>query len=639
VTQVPGRRAVRIANCSGFYGDRFAAAREMLAGPIDVLTGDYLAELTMLILWKARQGDPRLGYARTFLRQMEEVLGSCLERGVKIVANAGGLNPAGLAAELRELAGRLGLDARIAHITGDDLVGQLPDLAERGIDLANLDTGLPLAKAGLPVVTANAYLGGWGIAAALDAGADVVVCPRVTDASLACGPAAWWHGWRRDDWDALAGAVLAGHVIECGPQATGGNYSFLDEIADRRYPGFPIVEVAADGSSVITKHDGSGGLVSVGTVTAQLLYEIAEPAYLGPDVIAYFDTVRAEQAGPDRVALSGTKGSPPPGSLKVALNMLGGYRNTMTLVITGLDVEQKAEHARQLLFTRLGGAGAFDEADVRLLRFDRPDAPTNEQATAHLRITVKSQDERVVGRAFSDAALELALGGYAGFYATTPPTGASAFGVYWPALVPAAEVTQIVHLPDGTSQAIPHTADTISATPPGATRASAAASTTPLAATPAASAPPAASPAGASVVDVPLPTSEGWQSAIDHPAAPGERRVAVPLGRLCGARSGDKGGNANVGFWARDDRTYAWLRAELTVERLRELLTEAADLEIRRFELPNLRALNFVIIGLIAPGVAATTRPDAQAKGLGEYLRCRYVLVPAELVPQHPGGH
>ena len=653
MTQVPGRRAVRIANCSGFYGDRFAAAREMLAGPIDVLTGDYLAELTMLILWKARQGDPRLGYARTFLRQMEEVLGSCLERGVKIVANAGGLNPAGLAAELRELAGRLGLDARIAHITGDDLVGQLPDLAERGIDLANLDTGLPLAKAGLPVVTANAYLGGWGIAAALDAGADVVVCPRVTDASLACGPAAWWHGWRRDDWDALAGAVLAGHVIECGPQATGGNYSFLDEIADRRYPGFPIAEIAADGSSVITKHDGSGGLVSVGTVTAQLLYEIAEPAYLGPDVIAYFDTVRVEQAGPDRVALSGTKGSPPPGSLKVALNMLGGYRNTMTLVITGLDVEQKAEHARQLLFTRLGGTDAFDEADVRLLRFDRPDAPTNEQATAHLRITVKSQDEHVVGRAFSDAALELALGGYAGFYATTPPTGASAFGVYWPALVPAAEVTQTVHLPDGTSQAIPHTADTISATPPGATRASAAASTTPLAATPAASGPPAASPAGASVVDVPLPTSGGRHSAIDHlervvvpdaqPGSPasasGPGHVFVPLGRLCGARSGDKGGNANVGFWARDERTYAWLRAELTVERLRELLTEAADLEIRRFELPNLRALNFVIIGLIAPGVAATTRPDAQAKGLGEYLRCRYVLVPAELVPQPPGGH
>ena len=640
MTQVTGRRAVCIANCSGFYGDRIAAAREMLAGPVDVLTGDYLAELTMLILWKARQGDPRLGYARTFLRQMEDVLGTCLDRGVKIVANAGGLNPAGLAAELRELAGRLCLDARIAHITGDDLVGQLPGLAERGVDLANLDTGLPLAKAGLPVVTANAYLGGWGIAAALAAGADVVVCPRVTDASLASGPAAWWHGWRRDDWDALAGAVLAGHVIECGPQATGGNYSFLDEIADRRHPGFPIAEIAADGSSVITKHDGTGGLVSVGTVTAQLLYEIAEPAYLGPDVITHFDTVRIEQAGPDRVALAGTSGSPPPGSLKVALNMLGGYRNTMTLVITGLDIEQKAEHARQLLFTRLGGTDAFDETDVRLLRFDRPDAPTNEQATAHLRVTVKSQDERAVGRAFSDAALELALGGYAGFYATTPPTGGSAFGVYWPALVPAAEVTQTVHLPDGTSQAIAHTADMISATPADATPAGATpAGATPPGAGPAASGPPVASPAGASVVDVPLPTSGGRQSAIDHAAAPGERRVTVPLGRLCGARSGDKGGNANVGFWARDDRTYAWLRAELTVDRLRELLTEAAGLEIRRFELPNLRALNFVIIGLIAPGVAATTRPDAQAKGLGEYLRSRYVLVPAELVLPAPGGH
>jgi Acyclic terpene utilisation family protein AtuA len=599
-----GRRAVRIANCSGFYGDRIAAAREMLAGPIDVLTGDYLAELTMLILWKARQGDPRLGYARTFLRQMEDVLGTCLERGVKIVANAGGLNPAGLAAELRELAGRLGLHARIAHITGDDLVGQLPGLAERGIDLANLDTGLPLAKAGLPVVTANAYLGGWGITAALEAGADVVVCPRVTDASLASGPAAWWHGWRRDDWDALAGAVLAGHVIECGPQATGGNYSFLDEIADRRYPGFPIAEIAADGSAVITKHDGSGGLVSVGTVTAQLLYEIAEPAYLGPDVITHFDTARIEQAGPDRVALAGTKGSLPPGSLKVALNMLGGYRNTMTLVVTGLDIEQKAEHARQLLFTRLGGADAFDETDVRLLRFDRPDAPVNEQATAHLRITVKSQDERAVGRAFSNATLELALGGYAGFYATTPPTGASAFGVYWPALVPAAEVTQTVHLPDGTSQVIPHTAGITGATPSG-------------------------------IEGVVVPDVQPGSPA----SAFGAERVVVPLGRLCGARSGDKGGNANVGFWARDERTYAWLRAELTVERLRELLTEAADLEIRRFELPNLRALNFVIIGLIAPGVAATTRPDAQAKGLGEYLRSRYVLAPADLVPQAPGGH
>jgi hypothetical protein len=578
-------RPVRIANCSGFYGDHFAAAREMLDGPIDVLTGDYLAELTMLILWKARRKDENLGYAATFLRQMEDVLGTCLERGVKVVANAGGLNPSGLAAKLSELSP----SAKIAYLTGDDLAPAVKDLQAEGHEFTNLDTGVPLAKAELPVVTANAYLGGWGITAALQDGADVVICGRVTDASLVTGPAAWWHGWRRDDWDALAGAVAAGHVIECGAQATGGNYSFLDEITDRRYPGFPIAEVAADGSSVITKHDGTGGLVSTGTVTAQLLYEIGEPAYLNPDVVAHFDTIRLEQAGPDRVALTGTRGSPPTDGLKVALNMLGGYRNTMTMVITGLDVEQKAEHAERLLFGRLGGRAQFEEADVRLLRFDRPDAPANELGVAHLRITVKDPDERKVGRAFSDAIVELALAGYAGFHTTTLPGGASAYGLYWPALIPADVVTQQLHLPDSPPKLIPHT--------------------TPI--------------PGATLTHIRPPDAE-----VPEPEGP---RVAVPLGRLCGARSGDKGGNANVGLWAISPAAYAWLRRNLTVRAFRELLTEAAGLQVDRYELPNLLALNFVVHGLIAPGVSATTRPDPQAKGLGEYLRSRFVTVPSDL--------
>ena len=578
-------RPVRIANCSGFYGDRFSAAREMLDGPIDVLTGDYLAELTMLILWKARRKDPALGYATTFLRQMRDVLATCLDRGVKVVANAGGLNPQGLASKIDEL----GLGARVAYVTGDDLAPAIKDLQAEGHEFTNTDTGLPLAKADLPVVTANAYLGGWGIAAALQAGADVVVCGRVTDASLVVGPAAWWHGWRDDDWDALAGAVAAGHVIECGPQATGGNYSFLDEITDRRSPGFPIAEVAGDGSSVITKHQGTGGLVSVGTVTAQLLYEIGEPAYLNPDVTAHFDTIGLEQACPDRVALTGTRGSPPPDTLKVALNMLGGYRNTMTMVITGLDIEAKAEHAISLLFERLGGTGQFEEADVRLLRFDRPDAPANELANAHLRITVKDQDERKVGRAFSDAITELALSGYAGFHTTTPPASASAYGLYWPALIPARLVTQQVHVPGARMRTVPYKSDR----PP---------SPTPLRA-----------------VQAPEPPPAGPQTE-------------TTLGRLCGARSGDKGGNANVGLWAVSPRAYAWLRRYLTTERFRGLLTEAAGLDVDRYELPNLLALNFVVHGLLAPGVSATTRPDPQAKGLGEYLRSRIVTVPADLL-------
>ena len=451
-TQPTPRRPVRIANSSGFYGDRAAAAREMVeGGPIDVLTGDYLAELTMLILWKAQQKDPSAGYARTVLTQLEHVLGTCLDRGIKIVNNAGGLNPAGLAREFGVLAGRLGLHPAIAYVTGDDLLPRLDSLVAGGQALAHLDTGQPLAGAGGKPVTANAYLGGWGITEALAAGADIVVCPRVTDASLVTGPAAWWHGWRREDFGPLAGAVVAGHVIECGPQATGGNYSFLDEIRDRRYPGFPIAEVAADGSSVITKHPGTGGLVSPGTVTAQLLYEIAGAGYANPDVVAHFDTIRLEQDGPDRVRISGTRGSPPPATAKVAINFLGGYRNTMTLVLTGLDIEEKAVWAEQELFAILGGRDQFADVDVRLLRFDRPDAPTNEQATAHLRITVKDPDPRKVGRRFSNATMELALGGYAGFHTTTPPTPESAYGVYWPALVPAGEVPHAAVLPDGTT--------------------------------------------------------------------------------------------------------------------------------------------------------------------------------------------
>jgi hypothetical protein len=583
------RRAVRIGNCSGFYGDRIAAAREMVeGGPIDVLTGDYLAELTMLILWKARQKDPDGGYARTFLTQMEQVLGTCLDRGIRVVANAGGLNPAGLAAKLGELAGKLGLTAKIAYVEGDELTGRIGELTAAGHPLSNMDTGQPLAEAGVEPVSANAYLGGWGIAAALAAGADLVVCPRVTDASLVTGPAAWWHGWQRTDFDALAGAVAAGHVIECGPQATGGNYSWLHEITDRRYPGFPIAEVEADGSSVITKHPGTGGLVSPSTVTAQLLYEIAEPAYVNPDVVARFDTVRLTQEGPDRVCISGTRGSAPPPELKVAINYLGGYRNTMTLVLTGLDIEEKAAWAEQELFEILGGRDSFAETDVRLIRFDHEDAPVNEQATAHLRITVKDPDPRKVGRRFSNATMELALGGYAGFHTTTPPTAESAFGVYWPALVPAEVVEHRVVLPDGTREVIPH------------------------------------GPFGA----LPEP--------VEHAAAapaPGPTR-RVPLGRVCAARSGDKGGNANVGLWTRDERAFAWLRSCLTVEKFRELLPEAARLTVRRFELPNLNALNFVVVGILGSGVAASTRPDPQAKGLGEYLRSRCVEIPADLLDE-----
>ncbi|HEY1282297.1 MAG TPA: acyclic terpene utilization AtuA family protein, partial [Acidimicrobiales bacterium] len=303
---------LRIANCSGYYGDRLSAPREMVdGGPLDVLTGDYLAELTMLILWKTSQRGSARGYATTFLRQMEDVLGTCVDRGIKVITNAGGLNPRGLAEDLRGLAERLGIRVTVAHIEGDDLLGRLDELAVAGHPLAHLDTGVPLVDAPAKAVTANAYLGAWGIVEALRAGAQVVVCPRVTDASLVVGPAAWHFGWARDAWDALAGAVVAGHVIECGAQTTGGNFAFFEQLGDLSTPlGFPIAEVDADGSVVITKHPGTGGRVTVDTVTAQLLYEIQSPAYANPDVVTRFDTIRLDEVGADRVRISGVRGEP-----------------------------------------------------------------------------------------------------------------------------------------------------------------------------------------------------------------------------------------------------------------------------------------------------------------------------------------
>ncbi len=586
---------LRIANCSGFYGDRLSAAREMVeGGPIDFLTGDYLAELTLLILWKMKQKDPNAGYALTFLEQMEQVLGTCLERGIKIVTNAGGLNPAGLAARMRQLTDRLGLQARIAYIEGDDILAKIPELLARGEELAHMDTGRPLAGSGIQPIAANAYLGAWGIVEALNTGADVVICPRVTDASLVVGPAAWHFGWARDDWDRLASAVVAGHILECGAQATGGNYSFFQEVPDLRRPGFPIAEMRDDGSFVITKHPGTGGLVSVGTVTAQLLYEIDGPRYMNPDVIARFDTIRLEQEGADRVLVTGVKGEPAPPATKVCINYLGGFRNTMTFVLTGLDIEEKARVAEEALFYALGGKERFDEVSVQLVRTDREDPASNEEASAFLRVTVKDKDPGKVGRAFSGAVVEMALANYPGFHMTTGPTSESAFGVYWPALVPADVIEEAVVADDGSRIPV--------ARPPAAL---------------------------ATLAPVPPP-------ALPSVPAPSGRTVRVPLGTVFGARSGDKGGNANVGVWARSDEAYVWLAQYLTVARFKELIAEARDLEVRRYELPNLRALNFVVVGLLGEGVASSTRSDPQAKSLGEYLRAKVVDLPAELLKDAP---
>jgi hypothetical protein len=541
---------IRIGNMSGFYGDRFAAMHEMLeGGELDYLNGDYLAELTMLILGRDRLKDPALGYAKTFLRQLEDCLGLALDKGVKIVSNAGGLNP------------------QVAFVSGDDLMQ----------DAGKLGFGNPL--------TANAYLGAFGIKAALDRGADVVVTGRVTDASLTVGPAAAAFGWGHEDLDALAGAVVAGHILECGAQATGGNYSFFTEIP-MGHLGFPIAEISADGSSVITKHERTGGAVTVGTVTAQLLYEVGGPRYLNPDVTARLDSAELTQAGPDRVAISGVRGENPPSDLKVSLNFLAGLRNQVDVVLTGLDIDAKAALFEEQFRAAL--AAEPDDLTFSLARTDHPDGATEEQASALLRVVARDTDPDKVGRAFSSAIVELALASYPGFTLTAPPGNASPYGVFEPGYVDAAKVTHRVIQPDGV-------AVTIDPSP----------------------------------LRGPVPVDEDSVPAAAIDFGPTVRKA---LGTIAGARSGDKGGSANIGVWVRSDEEYDWLDQTLTVEKVRELLPEVAGLTVHRYALPNLRAVNFVIEGVLGRGVADNVRFDPQAKGMGEWLRSRYLEIPTRFL-------
>jgi hypothetical protein len=582
---------VRVGNCSGFFGDRTHAAREMVdGGPIDVLTGDWLAELTMYILHKTRERSG--GYARTFLRELEEVLPTCIERGITVVSNAGGLQPESLAAAVTELARRQGLDVHVASVSGDDITPHLHELRAQGEKFVNLDTGEVL-PAGAPVVTANAYLRARPIADALAAGAQVVVTGRVTDAALVVGPALHAFGWSDGDLDAIAGAVVAGHVIECGAQCCGGNYAFFEEVPNREHIGFPLAELHADGSSVITKHPGTGGMVTVGTVTAQLLYEIGGPRYVSPDAVARFDTIGLSQEGADRVRIAPVRGEAPPDTLKVTANLDAGWRNAMTLALTGAQVADKAQFAAEAVWAGVpGGRAGFLETAEDL------SGDLTGSGMAYLRLAVRGDDEKTVGRAFSGAVIETSLSSYPGTFFTSAPSGAQGVARYWPTTVSAAAVTPHVEC------------DGLPVPPPP-----------------------------------PVPFDRGVDgdgdvakdaAMTDQPGGDAVETVVVPLWVLVGARSGDKGGDANVGLWADDDAVASWLQQGFSVAMLKALLPEVEPYPVSRYPLPNLRAVNFVVHGLLGWGVASNLRLDTQAKGLGELLRSRPVEVPVTLVASGP---
>jgi len=578
---------IKIANCSGFYGDNLSIAKKMVeGGPIDVLTGDYLAELTMTILYnqKMKRGE-NLGYVGTFIKQFREVAKLCDDKKIKIVSNAGGLNPASMANEVENIIKELELDLKVAYIDGDDLMPRLDELSSSGEKLKNIDKNNDLFSYEKKLLTANAYLGAWGIKEALDNGADVVICPRVTDAAVVIGPAAWKFNWSRNDYDQLAGALAAGHVIECGAQATGGNYSFFKEVPSFKDIGYPIAEINEDGSFIITKHPNTGGLVSVGTVTAQLLYEIGSPAYVNPDVISHFDTLKIEQESKDRVFVSGCRGSSPPKDHKVCINLAGGFRNGTELLLTGLDIDEKAKLITETIFDSVGGKEQFDKVDIQLHRTDKENPESNEQAQAFLRIDVMSEDPDLVGRLFSAKITELALANFPGWTGRSGVVPSGPYIEYWPALVDSKFIKEKVHFDSKTMEVIP--------------------------------------------------TSQLDFEEVFYQKEPVEVKKIVEtpdteifFGDLFGTRSGDKGGCANLGVWSKNPETYGYLFDFLTIDKLKELLPDLKSFEIDRFELPNILSLNFYIHGILQDGVSSSTRMDGQAKSLGEYLRAKKINVP-----------
>jgi hypothetical protein len=532
------------------------------AGGIDVLTGDYLAEVTMLILGKARAKDSTKGYATTFLQHLGRRSSTSSRTGSGSSSTPAGLNPAGLADATRDLIARHGHDLRVSHVEGDDVFGRLDAMQQAGHSLPNLTSGEPLSSWSHQPLTANAYLGGFGIARALHHGADIVITGRVADASLVVGPAAWWWSWSPDDYDALAGAVCAGHVIECGPQATGGNFSGFPTIADLLQPGFPIAEIAADGSSVITKNPGTGGAVTRDTVTAQLVYEIGEPAYLNPDVITHLDTATLTDLGDDRVQIRGVRGSAPPATTKVAIT--GGR---------GLGEQRGSSRSPAPTSTR------------------RPPS-SSDPSTATRRPLTGSTRSRSTGSGRPNTIPT----------ARTPEPSCSrsqcrgpggrrarlllADGRAGPVQLPRVVLPRPAPSRVGLRCVLARTAR------PGSTRTR--------------GPPPRRHHLRSSH---PEPTRRRGQGnpcrATCPPAQPvpapwtADELVVAALGAIVHARSGDKGGDANLGVWVRDRHAWDWLKSTLTVDELRRLLPETRELAISRYELPNLGAVNFVLRGLL----------------------------------------
>lgn len=594
------KRPLRVASFSGALGDYLGALTNAVRDEsVDVVFGDYLAEMTMGRVTEgyvvsAHPEQQRNYYAEVFLRQLEPELAVIAERGIKVVVNAGAFNPQGMAQAIGEMLVRHGLSLKVAHVRGDDLMPRLPELAAAA-EIRHLDSGEVLGEMVEHIVVANAYLGGWGIAEALAGGADIVICGRVTDASLVLGPAAWWHQWRRDDWDALAGAIAAGHIIECGPQAMGGNFSGFSALGLGKVPrlGFPIAEIAADGSSVITKRAEDGGAVTVDTVIAQLMYEIQGTRYRNPDVVLHVDSVQVSRQADDRVLLSGVKGSAPPDTTKIGMYYPNGYRTVRWAYITGVEYQQKADWLRLQMQT------VVDALPLKDYRFDicgqpRPDPANQAEATMAIRIAAAAQD-RATLQGFLTGFSSFGLGGFPGFHGDDG--GVAARVDYWPGLIRQDQLQHQVVFDDGRVQDV--------------------------------ALPPMHSFAGEPTVSLdPAP--------LRDLASFGPTRKAA-FGEVVYARIGDKGANGNLGVWCRRPEHWPWLRAYLTTEKATALLALHDDVRVERYELPNVHGIELVLRDFFGTSGSGNIGLDQIGKGVGEFLRARLVDIPRALLEEVTG--
>jgi Acyclic terpene utilisation family protein AtuA len=596
---MPADRIV-IANCGGFWGDDPTAARRQVeGGPVDYLVMDYLAEVTMAILQKQRQRKPEAGFATDFVTQLRDTLPTCVDRGIKVITNAGGVNPLSCKAAVEKLADELGVGdrVRVGVVLGDDIYDNLDELIAGGQPLNNMDTGRPLSDERANVLSANVYLGAAPVVRALEMGANVVITGRVTDTGVTLAPMIHEFGWAADDWNRLAAGIVAGHIIECGTQCTGGNFTDWQKVKSLSNLGFPLVEALPDGTFTVTKHPGTGGIVSVHSISEQLLYEMGTPGYLAPDCIARFDSIRLTQDGPDRVKVSGIVGEPPPEKLKVSVSFSHGYRAFGRLVVTGPDTLAKAEKVAELVWESAGGADLYEDTCTQFLAWNatHPPLTDSEPSEIMVQLAVRDADEKKINNRFGVQVVPRVLGSVPGITVLADqgrPRASDVVG-YWPALIDRHCVPMRVVVGQDEADA-PHL-DLTSAAPAGPAFVP--------------DAPPAAGP------------SNG-----------GGSMVTVPLSRLCLARSGDKGDTSNVGVLARSEAIYGWMVEHLTPAFVKERFAGICKGDVERHEVPNLLACNFLLHESLGGGGTMSIILDAQGKTYAQYLLAAQVEVEAGLL-------